>query len=175
MRTFVVDRNRVIKTLLTCAIFFVPLITAKAQPDFKTKVEKEYFATLKVLSEALLRLQNTDKTSDEYGGILDPENDIYYTRAAEALYPFTMLYKYTNDKKYLRSAIDLGNWLITKQETTGEWIENPWAWTGTTADQLLMMASDSLVFNMFFQSILNPLIPDVFPMGLPLITYLRCS
>ncbi len=141
MQTSVVESNRMIKTLLASVILFASLITAKAQPDFKTEVEKEYFTTLKVLSEALLSLQNTDKTSDEYGGILDPENDIYYTRAAEALYPFTVLYKYTNDKKYLRSALDLGNWLITKQEATGEWIENPWAWTGTTADQLLMMAA----------------------------------
>ncbi|MBP2831456.1 hypothetical protein J8281_04575 [Aquimarina sp. U1-2] len=112
-----------------------------AQQNLDSQVEQEYFTTLSELCEALLKQQNTDKNSPEYGGLLDPENDIYYTRAAEALYPFVVIYQYTKDKKYLKAAINLGNWLITKQEETGEWIENPWQWTGTTADQLLMMAA----------------------------------
>lgn len=106
-----------------------------------TEAEKAYFDTLSELCEALLKQQNMDTISPEFGGLLDPENDIYYTRAAEALYPFTVMWRYAKDEKYLKAAIHLGNWLITKQETTGEWIENPWSWTGTTADQLLMMAA----------------------------------
>ncbi|MBQ0734675.1 hypothetical protein [Aquimarina celericrescens] len=125
--------------ILLFVFFFFEI--GNAQNIFDTNIEKEYFVTLKELCEALLKQQNLDKNSLEFGGLLDPENDIYYTRAAEALYPFTVMYQYTNDKKYLRAAIDLGNWLITKQEKTGEWIENPWEWTGTTADQLLMMAA----------------------------------
>ena len=124
-----------------CLLCFLTLFHwGSAQKPLKTGAEKAYFETLTVLSEALLKQQNTDKQDPEFGGLLDPENDIYYTRAAEAVYPFTVMYQYTGDQKYLNAAIDVGEWLITKQEPTGEWIENPWQWTGTTADQLMMMA-----------------------------------
>ena len=112
-----------------------------AQPSLATKAEEEYFKTLSELTESLLRQQNKDKKDPDFGGILDPENDIYYSRAAEAVYPFTVMYQYTDEKKYRDAAIDVGEWLIRQQEPTGEWIENPWTWTGTTADQLLMMAA----------------------------------
>jgi hypothetical protein len=111
-----------------------------AQAQFETDAEKQYFATLSILTESLLKQQNLDENDPDFGGILDPENDIYYTRAAEAVYPFTVMYRFTDDKKYLKAAINVGNWLIRQQQPSGEWIENPWEWTGTTADQLLMMA-----------------------------------
>ena len=106
-----------------------------------TQAEKAYFETLSLLSDSLLQQQNLDQDDPEFGGLLDPENNIYYTRAAEAVYPFTVMYRYTGDRKYLVAAIRVGDWLISKQEKTGEWIENPWEWAGTTADQLLMMAA----------------------------------
>ena len=112
-----------------------------AQKKLVTEAEQSYLEVLTQLSESLLKQQNKDKTSSEYGGILDPENAIYYTRAAEAVYPFTVMYQYTSDKKYRSAALAVGEWLITKQEQNGAWIENPWTWTGTTADQLLMMAA----------------------------------
>ena len=112
-----------------------------AQPKLTTHAEKEYFKTLSALSSSLLHQQNNDKNDPDFGGILDPENDIYYSRAAEAVYPFTVMYRYTYDRKYLDAAINVGEWLIRQQQPTGEWIENPWEWTGTTADQLLMMAA----------------------------------
>ncbi len=99
-----------------------------------------YKEVLTLLGESLYGLQEHDPDHPEFGGIRDPETDIYYTRAAEALYPFAVLYKHTGDEKWLSACINAGNWLITKQEETGEWVENPWEWTGTTADQLLMMA-----------------------------------
>ncbi len=135
--------NNLSKYIITVCLISCGSLLAqnKSTPTFKTKAETAYFSTLEVLSEALLKQQNIDKKSEEYGGLLDPENAIYYTRAAEALYPFTVMYRYTKDRTYLKAAIHLGNWLITKQEPTGEWIENPWSWTGTTADQLLMMAA----------------------------------
>lgn len=134
-----VTSDIVVNRKLASNVGIIPLESSDFNID--TMVEKEYLATLKELSKALLGQQNTDPTSTEYGGLLDPENDIYYTRAAEALYPFTVLWQITGDKKYRTAAINLGNWLITKQEKTGEWVENPWEWTGTTADQLLMMAT----------------------------------
>ena len=36
--------------------------------------------------------------------------------------------------------IRMGNWLIRQQEKDGSWKETPEEWTGTTTDQLLMMA-----------------------------------
>jgi hypothetical protein len=99
-----------------------------------------YFETLEVLGKSLLSVQNQDRKSPDFGGLQDPETGIYYSRAAEAVFPFAVLWKKTQDKKYLQAAINLGNWLIRQQKATGEWVENPWTWTGTTADQLLMMA-----------------------------------
>ncbi|MEM6317381.1 MAG: hypothetical protein AAF960_06905 [Bacteroidota bacterium] len=115
-------------------------IIVSAQKGLQTDAEKAYFEVLQTLSESLLRQQNTNKKDPEFGGILDPENDIYYTRAAEAVYPFTVMFQRTGDQKYLDAAIQVTDWLITKQEPTGQWVENPWEWDGTTADQLLMMA-----------------------------------
>ncbi len=112
-----------------------------AQPTLATRAEQEYFKTLSELTNSLLKQQNNDKKDPDYGGILDPENDIYYSRAAEAVYPFTVMYRYTQDQKYRDAAINVGEWLIRQQQPTGEWIENPWEWTGTTADQLMMMAA----------------------------------
>lgn len=99
-----------------------------------------YLETLEALGKALLSVQNQDKKSPDFGGLQDPETGIYYSRAAEAVFPFAVLWKKNKDKKYLQGAIQLGNWLIRQQKPTGEWVENPWTWTGTTADQLLMMA-----------------------------------
>ncbi len=126
---------------ITTALVLMAFSFMGIAQQFDTEAEKEYFKTLANLSQALLKQQDTDKSSPEYGGLLDPENNIYYTRAAEALYPFVIMYEHTGEKKYRRAAIDLGNWLITKQEKAGQWIENPWEWDGTTADQLLMMAA----------------------------------
>jgi hypothetical protein len=107
-----------------------------------------YLKTLTTLTETLYSLQQKDSLQKEYGGILCPETNIYYSRAAEAVFPFSMMYKQTGNKKYLQAAINVGNWLISKQEKEGQWIENPWAWTGTTADQLLMMVcSYSMIKN----------------------------
>ncbi len=92
-----------------------------------------------LLGETLYDLQEKNPESPDFGGVKDPENGIYYSRAAEALYPFAVIYKHTGDKKWLDAAINTTNWLISIQEPTGEWVENPWEWTGTTADQLLMM------------------------------------
>lgn len=100
----------------------------------------EYQQTLLVLSESLLRLQETAQEHPEYGGIRDPETGIYYSRAAEAIYPFTVLYRETGETRWRDAALRAGQWLFTKQADHGGWVENPWEWTGTTADQLLMLA-----------------------------------
>jgi hypothetical protein len=125
-------------------IYFCILILAStscvfAQKDQKSATQK-YFETLEVLGKSLLSVQNQDKKSPDFGGLQDPETGIFYSRAAEAVFPFAVIWKATKDDKYLKASINLGNWLIRQQKPTGEWVENPWTWTGTTADQLMMMA-----------------------------------
>lgn len=65
---------------------------------------------------------------------------MYHTRAAETVYPFTFEYHKTGNKAYLEAAINVGNWLIRQQQDNGSWLETPEKWTGTTTDQILMMA-----------------------------------
>lgn len=101
---------------------------------------QEYRATLLVLGESLLRAQEKDPAHAEFGGIRDPESGIYYSRAAESVYPFTILFRETSEVRWRDAALRAGDWLFTKQAAHGGWVENPWEWTGTTADQLLMLA-----------------------------------
>ncbi|MCG8528922.1 MAG: hypothetical protein MI748_21270 [Opitutales bacterium] len=130
-----------LSVLCFTALFTINIATQVNAAKSTADPQAAYLEVLTLLGETLYDLQEKDPTHEEFGGIRDPENGIYYTRAAEALYPFTVLYKLTDDKKWLDAAIHTGNWLISKQEETGEWVENPWEWTGTTADQLLMMAA----------------------------------
>ena len=123
-------------------IIIVLLVAAQSFPqEIKTiSLKNECFKTLEVLSNSLLKLQITENADSNYGGLICPETNLFHSRAAEAVYPFVVMFKHTGDKKYLEASIKLGNWLITQQEPGGEWLETPWTWTGTTADQLLMMS-----------------------------------
>ncbi|WP_294609300.1 hypothetical protein [uncultured Bacteroides sp.] len=114
---------------------------------------KEYYTTkridtlslhaMRMLSElnaSVMKHVNSDKDSPDYGGIYCPHCKLYHTRAAETVYPFAYEYHKTRNKTYLRAAINAGNWLIKQQEDNGAWLETPEEWTGTTTDQVLMMA-----------------------------------
>jgi hypothetical protein len=127
------------RKLLLIPIAVVVCAVSFAQTPVPVDPKPRYLKTLTILTETLYSLQQKDSLQEEFGGIRCPETKIYYSRAAESVFPFAMMYQQTGDKKYLRAAINVGNWLIGKQEKEGQWIENPWAWTGTTADQLLMM------------------------------------
>ena len=121
---------------------FVVLIASQLIPQENKKVslKNECFKTLEVLSNTLLKLQTNEISDSNYGGLICPETNLYHSRAAEGVYPLAVMFKHTGDIKYLEASIKLGNWLITQQEQGGEWLETPWTWTGTTADQLLMMS-----------------------------------
>ena len=107
----------------------------------KTVSLKETFAeVLAELDSALVSFQNTDSLNPDFGGIWCNHCSLYHTRAAEAVFPFAFEYTLTQDKKYLDAAIQLGNWLIRQQFPDGSWKETPEEWTGTSTDQLLMMA-----------------------------------
>jgi len=100
----------------------------------------EYLKTLYELCEALLRLQVTDRSSPDFGAISDPACGVFHTRAGEAVYPFAVAWKHSGRREFLEAAIASGNWLVSQQQPEGFWFETPKTWTGTTTDQLLMLA-----------------------------------
>jgi len=113
----------------------------------KTKtasIKQESLDFLFTLTDKLLTFQINDKSNVDYGALYCKEchdEKVIHTRAAEAVFPFAIAYKHSNNDKYLQASINVGNWLIKQQEPDGSWKETPEEWTGTTADQLLMMAA----------------------------------
>lgn len=124
----------------TAIIISILLLNFSIYAQQTVNLKKDYFETLTVLTEALLSLQENENMSLDFGAISCPSCNILHTRAAEAVFPFAIMYRETNDSKYLSAAKSLGNWLISQQLEEGQWKETPWEWTGTTADQLLMMS-----------------------------------
>jgi len=122
--------------LLLFSVVVVAACIKKQEVPLKQSIENVLFC----MDSALIQLQNTEAADTNYGGIWCPHCQLYHTRAAEAVYPFTYKYQLTGDKIYLNAAINLGNWLIKQQLPDGSWKETPEEWTGTTTDQLLMMA-----------------------------------
>ncbi len=101
---------------------------------------KEVKKSLEILIDALQSEQIPDPQNSEFGALRCPGCNVLHTRAAEAVFPFAVWYEISGELKYAQSAIDLGNWLIRQQQPDGSWKETPEEWTGTTTDQLLMMA-----------------------------------
>ena len=115
--------------------------------------ENPYKSTLLTLCNTLLTTQINDPTDPNFGALVcpstNPDNHPIHSRAAEAVYPFAIVWKLTGEVKYRDAAIRLGNWLIKIQETSGKkaggWSE-AWpdpeqkGWFGTTTDQLISMA-----------------------------------
>jgi hypothetical protein len=132
---------------ISCTVCFVLLFAESLHAQ--ANAPRAYQETLEVLTKALLSVQNQDAKNADFGGLQDPETGLYYSRAAEAVFPFAVMHKRVSertgeragDKRWLRASIALGNWLLRQQKPTGEWVEDPWTWTGTTADQLLMMSA----------------------------------
>ncbi len=123
---------------LACLICFGMLARCFAQENISLK--NECLNTMQALNGALLSLQIDDEKDADFGALKCPNCNVLHTRAAEAVFPFAMQYRQTGNEQYLRAAIRLGNWLIRQQYPGGEWQETPEDWTGTTTDQLLMMA-----------------------------------
>jgi hypothetical protein len=127
--------NLVIFTMVWSIVAVSP-----GQTRERLNLGRECRVTLEVLGQALLKTQVTDSRDSSFGALRCPESGLFHTRAAEAVYPFAVLFKQTKDEKYRKAAVELGNWLNRQQQPGGEWLETPWVWTGTTADQLLMMS-----------------------------------
>ncbi len=81
----------------------------------------------------------TNNTNPNFGGIWCEHCHVWHTRAAEAVFPFTVMYLITKDKRYFAAAKNAVAWLIQQQQPNGSWKETPEEWTGTTTDQLLML------------------------------------
>ena len=130
------DKFMKFKSIIFLLVLFLNSDFVWAQ---KISLKNECFKTLSYLSDGLLALQISAVDDPDFGALICPSCNVLHTRAAEAVFPFAVMFKATGDEKYLNAAIRVSDWLIKQQQPEGQWIETPWAWTGTTADQLLMM------------------------------------
>ncbi len=125
----------------------LPPFDAQAPDALPLPTREEYLKTLYSLSDVLLSTQILQPSDANYGALVspsvNPEMHPLHSRAAEAVYPFAVAYKHSNDAKYATAAVILGNWLIKIQGSAGSWIEE-WpattGWDGTSADQLISLA-----------------------------------
>ena len=103
------------------------------------------------LCDSLLALQDRGEDPDDsnVGGIRCPSRNPlvhgFHTRAAEAVFPFLVCAERTAERaareRYVKAAISLGEWLISRQQSDGSWLESPHRWWGTTAHELLSLAA----------------------------------
>jgi len=137
------DPQRLRKIFLIHAVCLFLGISQAVFPQSLTaqtvRLKKEYGTTVVSLSDALMKRQMANTTDPNYGGIWCEHCHVWHTRAAEAVYPFTISYFITKDERYLGAAKNTAAWLIRQQQPNGSWKETPEEWTGTTTDQLLMM------------------------------------
>ncbi|UCH10037.1 MAG: hypothetical protein JSU61_12660 [Fidelibacterota bacterium] len=128
------------KSILATSALLILAIGSCRESAEPVDLRAECSETLRQLVDRLVEVQVTDPANPDYGALTCPRCNVYHTRAAEAVYPFAVTYQQTGDPGYLQAAVLLGNWLIRQQQPGGEWKETPEEWTGTTTDQLLMMA-----------------------------------
>ena len=104
------------------------------------QVKQLYASSLETLNRTLLSLQNQETDHQDHGAIWCSRCSLYHTRSAEGVYPLAYEYALSGKQELKSAAIDLGNWLIRQQCPDGSWQETPEEWTGTSTDQLLMLA-----------------------------------
>ncbi|ANE51487.1 hypothetical protein [Flavisolibacter tropicus] len=124
------------RVLIVLPLLLVLSLSINAQ---RINTKKAYAAALKELTSALLKRQVVQKEDAQYGAIQCAHCNVLHTRAAEAVYPFAIMYKISGDEAYLKAALATANWLMKQQEKDGSWKETPEEWKGTTTDQLLML------------------------------------
>jgi len=132
--------NNISTSRLWPVCFFILLVGLTGCRKEGIYLKERSLQTMSELNRALLKLQVREEGDSNFGAIRCPHCDVLHTRAAEAVFPFAMEYSQTGNDVYLEAAIKLGNWLIEQQQPGGEWLETPEEWTGTTTDQMLMMA-----------------------------------
>lgn len=127
--------------LKTFILYTCIIISLYAQQNEIFSVKKECTKNLLILADDLIKLQNSDTASPDYGALYCSACSDYHTRASESVLPFAAAYKISGKEKYLKAAISTTNWLLIKQQYDGSWFETPDTWTGTTTDQLLSLSA----------------------------------
>ena len=132
--------------MLTMAPALGPAESATA-PDEAPATQARYLQALIPLVDQLISTQITDSDDPDFGALVSPSTNPQlnprHSRAAEAVYPFAVVYRHTQDDRYATAASRLGNWLVGIQQEDGAWGEswpNHYGWNGTTADQLISLA-----------------------------------
>jgi hypothetical protein len=143
------DKQRPARALRACLLLLVlvPVVAAGHSRAGALPLQDRYLEVLKLLADQLVSTQITDPGDPDYGALVsastNPQPHPRHSRAAEAVYPFAVMYKHTRDEHYRTAAILLGNWLVGIQQDDGAWGED-WpghdGWNGTTADQLISLA-----------------------------------
>jgi hypothetical protein len=126
------------KILIACICVLLAM-EGRAQPPARISLRSECLETMMVLTGSLMKLQVQGAGDPDRGALRCPSCGVYHTRGAEAVYPFAVAFQRTGEPRYKDAACTLAEWLFRQQKTGGEWDETPWTWTGTTADQLLML------------------------------------
>ena len=120
---------------------FVGTTILMSQPQSQNvDLKAEYAKTLIELSNTIVSQQVKGSADSNFGAIRCIHCSVYHTRSAESVFPLYVSYTITKDNQYLKAAVNTGNWLIRQQLPDGSWKETPEDWTGTTTDQLLMLA-----------------------------------
>lgn len=96
---------------------------------------------LLAMSEALTKRQSLDRDDPDFGGIYCARCGCYHIRAAEALFPWTVAFLHTEQRRFLEGAIHLGNWLVSRQQPGGVWFETRAELPATTVFQLMAVAA----------------------------------
>ncbi|MCX6170271.1 MAG: hypothetical protein NTX65_13070 [Ignavibacteriales bacterium] len=132
-------KKKICSLLLSLLLLFE---TAAALPNSHKYInlKKEFSKTLILLSNNLIDNQIKNQDDKNFGAIQCKHCNVLHTRAGEGIFPLAISYEITSDAKYLKAAIELGDWLIAQQQIDGSWKETPEEWTGTTTDQLMMLA-----------------------------------
>jgi hypothetical protein len=123
------------------AVSSLSFINGNDKDNVKVSLKEQCAKNLYVLCNDLINIQNMDSTSPNYGALYCKACSVYHTRASESVLPFTVAYKESGNKKYLKSAILTESWLIKQQHADGSWFETPSDWQGTTTDQLLSLSA----------------------------------
>jgi len=115
-------------------------IVSAQEKGTRISLRAEYSKTLIELCNTIVELQVKEPTDSNCGAIQCLHCSVYHTRASESVYPLFVSFTITGDKKYLEAAKSTASWLFRQQEKDGSWKETPEEWTGTSTDQLLMLA-----------------------------------
>lgn len=135
------DRIKSVRLVKSIFIIAITMLTLSCAGSGTVSLKKEFSGKLRILCDDLLKLQVKDTADANHGALYCASCNDYHSRASESVLPFAVVFKETGERKYLNAATETGDWLISQQKEDGSWIETPSDWTGTTTDQLLMLAS----------------------------------